>query len=152
MFLTGSDRIPIHGMASLRIIIQSTAAEEHYLPVAHTCYNMLDMPCYQTKETLWHRLTQAVEQYEGFSLVWAGSTEVAFCMLTLHFKPVEKWNERCSRIYFTTDEHILGLMSKSIIFLFLQTPICLFGLILRCAVCLLFGYTNLYFLNDTNKL
>uniref|UniRef100_A0A672KHG1 HECT-type E3 ubiquitin transferase n=2 Tax=Sinocyclocheilus TaxID=75365 RepID=A0A672KHG1_SINGR len=56
-------------MASLRIVIQSTAAEEHYLPVAHTCYNMLDMPCYQTKETLRHRLTQAVEQYEGFSLV-----------------------------------------------------------------------------------
>lgn len=69
LFLTGSDRIPIHGMASLRIVIQSTAAEEHYLPVAHTCYNMLDMPCYQTKETLRHRLMHAVEQYEGFSLV-----------------------------------------------------------------------------------
>ncbi|TRY88331.1 hypothetical protein DNTS_018819 [Danionella cerebrum] len=69
LFLTGSDRIPIHGMASLRIVIQSTAAEEHYLPVAHTCYNMLDMPCYQTKATLQQRLTQAVEQYEGFSLV-----------------------------------------------------------------------------------
>ncbi|KAG5848169.1 hypothetical protein ANANG_G00095600 [Anguilla anguilla] len=68
LFLTGSDRIPIHGMASLRIIIQSTAAEEHYLPVAHTCYNLLDMPRYQTKDTL-RRLTQAVEQYEGFSLV-----------------------------------------------------------------------------------
>lgn len=69
VFLTGSDRIPIHGMASLRIVLQSTATEEHYLPVAHTCYNMLDMPCYQTKETLRRRLTQAVEQYEGFSLV-----------------------------------------------------------------------------------
>ncbi|XP_035275296.1 probable E3 ubiquitin-protein ligase HERC3 isoform X2 [Anguilla anguilla] len=69
LFLTGSDRIPIHGMASLRIIIQSTAAEEHYLPVAHTCYNLLDMPRYQTKDTLRRRLTQAVEQYEGFSLV-----------------------------------------------------------------------------------
>ncbi|XP_018591314.1 putative E3 ubiquitin-protein ligase HERC3 [Scleropages formosus] len=69
LFLTGSDRIPIYGMESLRIIIQSTAAEEHYLPVAHTCYNLLDMPCYQTKDTLRQRLTQAVEQYEGFSLV-----------------------------------------------------------------------------------
>ncbi|XP_028832428.1 putative E3 ubiquitin-protein ligase HERC3 isoform X2 [Denticeps clupeoides] len=69
LFLTGSDRIPIHGMASLRIVIQSTSAEEHYLPVAHTCYNLLDMPRYQTKETLHQRLTQAVEQYEGFSLV-----------------------------------------------------------------------------------
>ncbi|XP_035993454.1 probable E3 ubiquitin-protein ligase HERC3 isoform X3 [Fundulus heteroclitus] len=69
LFLTGSDRIPIHGMESLRIVIQSTTAEEHYLPVAHTCYNLLDMPRYQTKEILRRRLTQAVEQYEGFSLV-----------------------------------------------------------------------------------
>ncbi|TNN89469.1 putative E3 ubiquitin-protein ligase HERC3 [Liparis tanakae] len=63
------DRIPIHGMESMRIVIQSTTAEEHYLPVAHTCYNLLDMPRYQTKETLHRRLTRAVEQYEGFSLV-----------------------------------------------------------------------------------
>uniref|UniRef100_A0A3P8WZL0 HECT and RLD domain containing E3 ubiquitin protein ligase 3 n=1 Tax=Cynoglossus semilaevis TaxID=244447 RepID=A0A3P8WZL0_CYNSE len=69
LFLTGSDRIPIHGMESLRIIIQSTTVGEHYLPVAHTCYNLLDMPRYQSKEILRHRLTQAVEQYEGFSLV-----------------------------------------------------------------------------------
>uniref|UniRef100_A0A3Q3FQA1 HECT and RLD domain containing E3 ubiquitin protein ligase 3 n=1 Tax=Labrus bergylta TaxID=56723 RepID=A0A3Q3FQA1_9LABR len=69
LFLTGSDRIPIHGMESLRIVIQSTTAEEHYLPVAHTCYNLLDMPRYQTKDILCRRLTQAVEQYEGFSLV-----------------------------------------------------------------------------------
>ncbi|KAF3852524.1 hypothetical protein F7725_005879 [Dissostichus mawsoni] len=69
LFLTGSDRIPIHGMESMRIVIQSTTAEEHYLPVAHTCYNLLDMPRYQTKEILHRRLTRAVEQYEGFSLV-----------------------------------------------------------------------------------
>ncbi|XP_066534817.1 probable E3 ubiquitin-protein ligase HERC3 [Hoplias malabaricus] len=69
LFLTGSDRIPIHGMASLRIVLQSTSAGEHYLPVAHTCYNLLDMPCYTTKDTLRTRLTRAIEQYEGFSLV-----------------------------------------------------------------------------------
>lgn len=74
VFLTGSDRIPIHGMESLRIVIQSTTAEEHYLPVAHTCYNLLDMPRYQTKEILCRRLTQAVEQYEGFSLVWGAES------------------------------------------------------------------------------
>ncbi|XP_015200074.1 probable E3 ubiquitin-protein ligase HERC3 isoform X1 [Lepisosteus oculatus] len=69
LFLTGSDRIPIYGMESLRVVIQSTSAEEHYLPVAHTCYNLLDMPRYKTKEILRKRLTQAIEQYEGFSLV-----------------------------------------------------------------------------------
>ncbi|KAG7253093.1 hypothetical protein CRUP_018834, partial [Coryphaenoides rupestris] len=68
LFLTGSDRIPIHGMESLRIALQSTGAREHYLPVAHTCYNLLDLPQYPSKDTLRLRLTQAIEQYEGFSL------------------------------------------------------------------------------------
>uniref|UniRef100_A0A8C4RM49 HECT and RLD domain containing E3 ubiquitin protein ligase 3 n=1 Tax=Erpetoichthys calabaricus TaxID=27687 RepID=A0A8C4RM49_ERPCA len=69
LFLTGSDRIPIYGMESLQIAIQSTAGSEQHLPVAHTCYNLLDMPRYTSKEVLRKRLTQAIEQYEGFSLV-----------------------------------------------------------------------------------
>ncbi|KAJ6655415.1 hypothetical protein lerEdw1_005412 [Lerista edwardsae] len=68
VFLTGSDRIPIYGMSSLRIVIQSTSSGEQYLPVAHTCYNLLDLPKYSSKETLSTRLTQAIDHYEGFSL------------------------------------------------------------------------------------
>ncbi|XP_043826949.1 probable E3 ubiquitin-protein ligase HERC3 isoform X1 [Dromiciops gliroides] len=68
LFLTGSDRIPIYGMSSLRIIIQSTTSGEEYLPVAHTCYNLLDLPKYSSKEILNTRLTQAIDHYEGFSL------------------------------------------------------------------------------------
>ncbi|XP_036308786.1 probable E3 ubiquitin-protein ligase HERC3 isoform X1 [Pipistrellus kuhlii] len=68
LFLTGSDRIPIYGMASLQIVIQSTASGEEYLPVAHTCYNLLDLPKYSSKEILRARLTQALDNYEGFSL------------------------------------------------------------------------------------
>ncbi|XP_043294181.1 probable E3 ubiquitin-protein ligase HERC3 isoform X1 [Cervus elaphus] len=68
LFLTGSDRIPIYGMASLQIVIQSTASGEEYLPVAHTCYNLLDLPKYSSKEVLRARLTQALDNYEGFSL------------------------------------------------------------------------------------
>ncbi|XP_055468580.1 probable E3 ubiquitin-protein ligase HERC3 isoform X3 [Psammomys obesus] len=68
LFLTGSDRIPIYGMASLRIVIQSTATGEEYLPVAHTCYNLLDLPKYSSKEIMMARLTQALDNYEGFSL------------------------------------------------------------------------------------
>uniref|UniRef100_A0A8D0PDV7 HECT-type E3 ubiquitin transferase n=1 Tax=Sus scrofa TaxID=9823 RepID=A0A8D0PDV7_PIG len=68
LFLTGSDRIPIYGMASLQIVIQSTASGEDYLPVAHTCYNLLDLPKYSSKEVLRARLTQALDNYEGFSL------------------------------------------------------------------------------------
>ncbi|XP_057402378.1 probable E3 ubiquitin-protein ligase HERC3 isoform X3 [Balaenoptera acutorostrata] len=68
LFLTGSDRIPIYGMASLQIVIQPTASGEEYLPVAHTCYNLLDLPKYSSKEVLCARLTQALDNYEGFSL------------------------------------------------------------------------------------
>uniref|UniRef100_A0A670K4Q7 HECT and RLD domain containing E3 ubiquitin protein ligase 3 n=1 Tax=Podarcis muralis TaxID=64176 RepID=A0A670K4Q7_PODMU len=68
LFLTGSDRIPIYGMSSLRIVIQSTSSGEQYLPVAHTCYNLLDLPKYSSKEVLSTRLTQAIDHYEGFSL------------------------------------------------------------------------------------
>lgn len=68
LFLTGSDRIPIYGMSSLHIIIQSTSSSEDYLPVAHTCYNLLDLPKYSSKETLRKRLNQAIDHYEGFSL------------------------------------------------------------------------------------
>lgn len=70
VFLTGSDRIPIYGMSSLRIVIQSTANGEQYLPVAHTCYNLLDLPKYSSKEILSARLMQAIDHYEGFSLAW----------------------------------------------------------------------------------
>ncbi|XP_043916330.1 probable E3 ubiquitin-protein ligase HERC3 [Protopterus annectens] len=69
LFLTGSDRIPIYGMSSLQIIIQPMSASEQHLPVAHTCYNILDLPKYRTKELLELKLTQAIEHYEGFSLV-----------------------------------------------------------------------------------
>ncbi|XP_075716794.1 putative E3 ubiquitin-protein ligase HERC3 isoform X4 [Rhinoderma darwinii] len=69
LFLTGSDRIPIYGMSSLHIIIQSISSGEDHLPVAHTCYNLLDLPKYSSKEILRNRLTQAIDYYEGFSLV-----------------------------------------------------------------------------------
>ncbi|XP_044756595.1 probable E3 ubiquitin-protein ligase HERC4 isoform X2 [Coccinella septempunctata] len=68
LFLTGSDRIPIQGMGAIKIIIQKTN-DDKYLPVAHTCFNLLDLPEYRTKERLRYKLMQAIQQTEGFSLV-----------------------------------------------------------------------------------
>ncbi|XP_047486162.1 probable E3 ubiquitin-protein ligase HERC4 isoform X1 [Penaeus chinensis] len=68
IFLTGTDRIPILGMKSLKVIIQSTA-DDSYLPVAHTCIAQLDLPVYNTKEKLRYKLLQAIQQSEGFGLV-----------------------------------------------------------------------------------
>lgn len=97
VFLTGSDRIPIYGMSSLRIVIQSTSSGQDYLPVAHTCYNLLDLPKYSTKEILSTRLTQAIDHYEGFSLAWGSShcqhrqfcTERKYCLLFIFVRHLD---------------------------------------------------------------
>ncbi|KAH8371053.1 hypothetical protein KR093_006003, partial [Drosophila rubida] len=68
LFLTGSDRIPIQGMKAIKIVIQPTE-NERFLPVAHTCFNLLDLPRYKTKERLKFKLLQAIQQTQGFSLV-----------------------------------------------------------------------------------
>uniref|UniRef100_A0A8C7CAA8 HECT and RLD domain containing E3 ubiquitin protein ligase 4 n=1 Tax=Oncorhynchus kisutch TaxID=8019 RepID=A0A8C7CAA8_ONCKI len=68
LFLTGSDRIPILGMKSLKLVIQPTGGGEHYLPVAHTCFNLLDLPKYSSRETLQNKLLQAIDHNQGFNL------------------------------------------------------------------------------------
>ncbi|XP_064173088.1 probable E3 ubiquitin-protein ligase HERC4 isoform X1 [Anguilla rostrata] len=69
LFLTGSDRIPILGMKNLALVIQPTGGGDQYLPVAHTCFNLLDLPKYSSKEVLEEKLIQAINHYEGFNLV-----------------------------------------------------------------------------------
>ncbi|XP_056291834.1 probable E3 ubiquitin-protein ligase HERC4 [Pseudoliparis swirei] len=68
LFLTGSDRIPILGMKSLKLVIQPTGGGEQYLPVAHTCFNLLDLPKYSSEETLREKLLQAIDYNQGFNL------------------------------------------------------------------------------------
>ncbi|CAL9688182.1 unnamed protein product [Knipowitschia caucasica] len=68
LFLTGSDRIPILGMKSLKLVIQPTGGGEHYLPVAHTCFNLLDLPKYTSLELLRLKLLQAIDHNQGFNL------------------------------------------------------------------------------------
>ncbi|XP_012221196.1 probable E3 ubiquitin-protein ligase HERC4 isoform X2 [Linepithema humile] len=68
LFLTGSDRIPIQGMKAIKITIQPMT-DDRFLPAAHTCFNLLDLPRYQTRERLKYKLLQAIQQNLGFSLV-----------------------------------------------------------------------------------
>uniref|UniRef100_A0A1L8DT79 Putative hect e3 ubiquitin ligase n=1 Tax=Nyssomyia neivai TaxID=330878 RepID=A0A1L8DT79_9DIPT len=68
LYLTGSSRIPIQGMKAIKIYIQPTP-DDRFLPVAHTCFNLLDLPRYKTKEKLRYKLIQAIQQTQGFSLV-----------------------------------------------------------------------------------
>ncbi|XP_041363097.1 probable E3 ubiquitin-protein ligase HERC4 [Gigantopelta aegis] len=69
VFLTGSDRIPIFGMQYVKIVIQPTGGGDDFLPVAHTCFNLLDLPKYSSKTILRDKLVLAIQQTEGFGLV-----------------------------------------------------------------------------------
>ncbi|KAL5017996.1 hypothetical protein ScPMuIL_003718 [Solemya velum] len=69
LYLTGCDRIPIAGMKSVKMMIQPVKVPEDYLPVAHTCFNLLDLPMYTSKTKLREKLLQAIDQTQGFGLV-----------------------------------------------------------------------------------
>ena len=49
MFVTGSDRVPIKGLASLQppFVISRNGPSSDRLPTAHTCFNHLLLPAYK---------------------------------------------------------------------------------------------------------
>jgi E3 ubiquitin-protein ligase HERC4 len=67
-FATGSDRVPIMGLQSLNFTIQR-AGDPLRLPVAHTCFNLLDLPEYRSDEEMRSKILQAIMDTEGFGLV-----------------------------------------------------------------------------------
>ncbi|CAF0899632.1 unnamed protein product [Brachionus calyciflorus] len=69
LYLTGTDRIPILGMKRVKLCIQSTKGGDSYFPVAHTCFNLLDLPMYSSEELMRDRLLVAIEHNAGFTIV-----------------------------------------------------------------------------------
>jgi alpha-tubulin suppressor-like RCC1 family protein len=67
-FWTGSLRVPILGIETLRVRIQKHGSFEH-LPQAHTCFNTLLLPDYgEDLEHVCERLRVAITHSEGFFL------------------------------------------------------------------------------------
>jgi hypothetical protein len=74
-FVTGTSSIPFEGFRALRgsnavqqftIDMLDLSGQRAPLPVAHTCFNRLDLPLYRTKADLRHKLTLAIEECETF--------------------------------------------------------------------------------------
>ena len=60
----------IHVLSSLfQVFIQPMNVSEDFLPVAHTCFNLLDLPKYSSKQKMKEKLLKAIQQTEGFGLV-----------------------------------------------------------------------------------
>ncbi|KAL1902205.1 putative E3 ubiquitin-protein ligase [Ceratocystis pirilliformis] len=68
VFITGSDRIPAGGAASLVIKVTCLGDDVDRFPIARTCFNMLSLYRYRTKAMLEQKLWMAVHESEGFGL------------------------------------------------------------------------------------
>ncbi|XP_076803668.1 E3 ubiquitin-protein ligase SMURF2-like isoform X2 [Clavelina lepadiformis] len=75
-FVTGSSRVPLQGFKALQgstgtqgprlFTIQLVDIKTESLPKAHTCFNRIDLPPYESYEKLQDKLTCAVENTCGF--------------------------------------------------------------------------------------
>ncbi|KAG8176488.1 hypothetical protein JTE90_017543 [Oedothorax gibbosus] len=68
-FTTGSDRVPVGGLSKLKLVIARHGADSDRLPTAHTCFNVLLLPEYSTKEKLEERLLKAINYSKGFGML-----------------------------------------------------------------------------------
>ena len=70
----GTSKVPLNGFKALqgisgpqRFQIHKSYGKGDRLPSAHTCFNQLDLPEYESKEQLAERLMMAIhEGHEGF--------------------------------------------------------------------------------------
>ncbi|XP_042898021.1 ubiquitin-protein ligase E3A [Parasteatoda tepidariorum] len=68
-FTTGSDRVPVGGLSKLKLVIARNGGDSDRLPTAHTCFNVLLLPEYETKEKLEDRLLKAINYSKGFGML-----------------------------------------------------------------------------------
>jgi len=77
-FSTGTSRVPVNGFAALRgatnkdsnsvrlftlVLVEASSSS---LPKAHTCFNRIDIPLYESKEKFQFKLVQAINETIGF--------------------------------------------------------------------------------------
>ena len=68
-FVTGCNRAPVGGLGRLGFTIQRSGPDTSHLPTSHTCFNILLLPEYDSKEKLETKLKIAIENgTEGFGL------------------------------------------------------------------------------------
>eukprot|EP00803_Ostreobium_quekettii_P009976 evm.model.scf_2796.2 EVM.evm.TU.scf_2796.2 scf_2796:5567-19194(-) len=67
-FATGCDRAPVGGLGRLTLQVHRSGVDEERLPSSHTCFNIVLLPEYATRERLAERLAFAVDNAQGFGL------------------------------------------------------------------------------------
>ncbi|KAK9517170.1 hypothetical protein VZT92_025058 [Zoarces viviparus] len=63
-FVTGFERVPILGMETIKMTVKVNGVGElsydKYYPQTHTCFSILELPLYSTKEIMQSKLTEAL--------------------------------------------------------------------------------------------
>lgn len=67
---TGSDRVPVGGLSKLKLVIARHGTDCERLPTSHTCFNILLLPEYNSREKLEERLLKAINYSKGFGMLW----------------------------------------------------------------------------------
>lgn len=71
-FITGSDRIPATGLATIQFkvskLIEDDMGYSEKLPISHTCFNEICLWEYKSSEILKQKLDMAINESEGFTL------------------------------------------------------------------------------------
>ncbi|KAG9233198.1 HECT-domain-containing protein-like protein [Amylocarpus encephaloides] len=65
-FVTASDRVPVGGMRNLQFTLQRNGTDDGHLPSSYTCYGILLLPEYSSKDILREKLAMALENSKGF--------------------------------------------------------------------------------------
>uniref|UniRef100_A0AAY4DJN4 Ubiquitin-protein ligase E3A n=1 Tax=Denticeps clupeoides TaxID=299321 RepID=A0AAY4DJN4_9TELE len=68
-FTTGTDRAPVGGLGKLKMIIAKNGPDTDRLPTSHTCFNVLLLPEYTSREKLRDRLLKAITYAKGFGML-----------------------------------------------------------------------------------
>ncbi|KAM3968245.1 ubiquitin protein ligase E3A [Aphomia sociella] len=68
-FATGSDRVPVGGLSYLKLVIARNGPDCDRLPTAHTCFNVLLLPEYSSRDKLQDRLLKAISYSKGFGML-----------------------------------------------------------------------------------
>lgn len=69
-FLTGSFKVPYGGFKEHPIGINKMVGCKDYLPVAHTCFSVLDLSEFSSKKKMELLLKKAINEGKGFTVSW----------------------------------------------------------------------------------
>lgn len=68
VFASSSARAPLKGWSDFGLQVQKNGDGDKRLPTAYTCFHLLLLPVYSSKELLRPRLLHAIEETQGFGL------------------------------------------------------------------------------------